>query len=336
MRSSEDGLRRPMAAAWAPRATAPAGRSEAARRARLASFDVLRLAALTAIVAFHAGAPGSHYTAWRLPALAIISAALAACRAEPLPMASRARRMGGRLLVPWLFWCGVYGAVELASHLRHGVSILDELGPRVLATGTSVHLWYLPFAFAMLLSVEVVRRATDRLPAAAVCWAAVATAALALAALAVDKPYLGDAGTPGPQWLRSLPAPFLGLAVGTAMRRDELGGRRLLAVTAAAAAACALIAVHLEDDLAARYGIALLLVAPASTWRPEPPRWLAEAAGLGMGVYLVHMLVHRAVYAVANRLPTPDLPPAGQALLVIAFSFAAAAALARSPLRRFV
>jgi len=335
MRSSEDGLRRPGAAAWGPRATAPAGRVEAAHRARLASFDVLRLAALTAIVAFHAGAPGSRYTAWRLPALAIISAALAAGRAEPLPIASRARRAGGRLLVPWLFWCGVYGAVELASHLRHGASILDELGPRVLATGTSVHLWYLPFAFAMLLFVEVARRLTDRLPPAAVCCAAIATAALMLAALAVDKPYLGDAGTPGPQWLRSLPAPFLGLAVGTAMRR-ELGGRRLLAVTAAAAAACALIAVRLEDDLAARYGVALLLVAPASTWRFEPPRWLAEAAGLGMGVYLVHMLVHRAVYAVSNRLPTPDLPPAAQALLVIALSFAAAAALVRSPLRRFV
>lgn len=332
-------MARPSTAGWfGARGVRPPGAraATAGRGSRVAGFDALRLAALVAIVAFHAGAPGSEYTAWRLPALAIISAALAAGREAPRPAAERARKSAARLLAPWAFWCGVYGAVELASHLRLGVSIVDELGPRILLTGTSVHLWYLPFAFAMLLFVDMARRLTDRLPPASVCALATATALLTLAAVAVEGSHRDDAGTPGPQWLRTAPAVFFGLAVGTAMRREELRDRGLLAVTVVACVACAAIAAGLRDDLAARYGLAMLLVAPASTWRAQPPRWLAAAAGMAMGVYLVHMAVHRAVYAVSNRLPTPDLPPAGQAALVIALSFAAVALLSRSPLRRFV
>ncbi|MDG3004843.1 acyltransferase family protein [Paludisphaera mucosa] len=306
------------------------------RRERVAGFDVLRLAALLAIVWFHAGAPGAEYTAWRLPTLAIISAALAAGRGEPRPLPQQIRKSGSRLLVPWLFWCGVYGAVELGSHLRHGVSIWDELGPRILVTGTSVHLWYLPFAFVMILFLNVARRLTSGVRPSYACLLAAGLAGLSLAVLAVDKSYRDDAGTPGPQWLRCVPAVFLGLAVGTAMRHAGLRRPGVIAIAAFNTLACGLIALWFRDELAARYGLAMLLVAPASAWRFEPPRWVAAAVGMAMGVYLVHMSIHRMVYAVSNRLPTPDLPPAGHGALVIAISFAAVWAISQSPLKRFV
>ena len=122
----------------------------AGEREYIAGFDVLRLGALLAIVWFHTGAPGADYMAWRLPTLAIISATLAAGRGEPRPFTQQVRRSWSRLLVPWLFWCGVYGVVDLFVLLRHGTSIVDELGGRVLLTGPSVHLWYLPFALSLI------------------------------------------------------------------------------------------------------------------------------------------------------------------------------------------
>ncbi|WP_068414389.1 acyltransferase family protein [Planctomyces sp. SH-PL62] len=305
-------------------------------RERVAGFDVLRLGALLAIVWFHTGAPGAEYTAWRLPTLAIISATLAAGRAERRPLPQQIRKTGARLLLPWLFWCGVYGVVELATYLRHGTSIVDELGGRVFLTGTSVHLWYLPFAFAMILFINLARRLTAGVRPTYACLLPALLAVLSLAVLAIDRPYEGDVGTPAPQWLRCLPAVFLGLAVGTATRHASLRRSGVIAVVLVNSAACALIAIRFDDPLAVRYGLAMLLVALASTWRFEPPRWVAAAVGMAMGVYLVHMSIHRLVYAVSNRLPTPDLSPAAHAVVVIAFSFAAVWALSQSPLKRFV
>ena len=63
---------------------------------------------------------------------------------------------------------------------------------------------------------------------------------------------------------------------------------------------------------------------------------IPQAVGMAMGVYLVHMSIHRMVYAVSNRLPTPDLTPSAHAVVVIFLSFAAVWALMQSPLRRFV
>lgn len=341
MRSSNQLTARPSAAILVGRRTAnnraqtSAVAFDAGIEGRVAGFDVLRLVALTAIVAFHAGAPGAEYTSWRLPALAIISASLAAGR-DPRSFTGQVRKSASRLLAPWAFWCGVYGVIDLSLQLRLGVSIVDDLGVRVLLTGTSVHLWYLPFAFTMMVFINVARRLATRMNPGLFAGLAVGIALLGLAALAVHKPYEGDAGTPGPQWLRCLPAVFLGLGMGTAMRHEALGRPALVGLALATAAACGAIAVGLQDDLALRYGLAALLVAAAASWRFDPPHWLTATVGLGMGVYLVHMAVHRVVYALANRLPTPDLTPAGQGLVVIVLSFALVAALSRTRLKGFV
>ncbi|WP_165075975.1 acyltransferase family protein [Paludisphaera rhizosphaerae] len=342
MRSSNQLTARSSAAMLVGRRDASSDRTrtsavvfDAGIQGRVAGFDVLRLVALTAIVAFHAGAPGADYTAWRLPTLAIISASLAAGR-DPRSFSGQVRKSASRLLAPWAFWCGVYGVIDLSLQLRLGVSIVDDLGARVLLTGTSVHLWYLPFAFTMMLFINVSRRLTTRMNPGLFSGMAVALALLALAALAVHKPYQGDAGTPGPQWLRCLPAVFLGLGMGTAMRQETLGRPALVGLALATAAACGAIAAGLHDELALRYGLAALLVAAAASWRFDPPQWLTATVGMGMGVYLVHMAVHRVVYALANRLPTPDLTPAGQGLVVIVLSFALVAALSRTRLKRFV
>ncbi len=322
---------RPGAVAVDRRGTAAA----TGERSRVAGFDVLRLAALTAVVAFHAGAPGAGYTAWRMPALTIITTALVAGRGEPRPLAEQARRSASRLLIPWLFWCAVYAAIDACFYLKIGKCLLDELGVRVLLTGTSIHLWYLPFAFVMVLAVNAARRATDRMPPAAIGAVAAVVAVAALVIVARDGTYRLESGpTPWPQWLRVVPAVFLGLAVGTVTRR--LSGRELAVVAAAVAAAGVAAAAALGDELPARYAVAIVLVASATRWRSRPPRWLAEAAGLGMGVYLVHIAVYRVVYAATHRLPTPDPSPTVLALMVVALSFAAAWGLSRTPLKRFV
>src|SRR5690606_24948361 len=133
--------------------------------------------------------------------------------------------------------------------------------------GPSVHLWYLPFAFAVVLFINGSRRLTARLQPWLACLLAAGLAALALAILSIDKPYYGDEGTPAPQWLRCLPAVFLGLAVGTASRHPTLRVPGMTAVLLINSLACALIAVRMQDPLAVRYGLAMLLVAVASTWR---------------------------------------------------------------------
>src|SRR5262249_52523884 len=125
-----------------PRVEQQARATDGADAGRVAGFDVLRIAAISAIVWFHTGAPGSEYMVWRLPALTMISSMLASSRPQRRSVVEQARRSASRLLVPWLFWCSIYGVVELLDYLRKGEWIVDDLGPYVLLSGTSVHLWF--------------------------------------------------------------------------------------------------------------------------------------------------------------------------------------------------
>ncbi|HZN64849.1 MAG TPA: acyltransferase [Tepidisphaeraceae bacterium] len=284
-------------AAPLPLDTSPVAKAKALATERVAGFDLLRIICLLAIVWYHAGAPGTQYMTWRLPALMMISAALLAGRPAPMSLGTLARRRGMRLLGPWLAWSAVYGAWVILNAVRDGLPWHAVFEPRMLLTGPAHHLWYLPFAF---LAALLVNGCTGRLDSPAPLAAAVATGAGAVTLLLASILWetVGPLGQPWPQWLYSLPAIPIGIAVGVAGRsRAQLPMKlSLVLVCTGTVLTCALIAAFgsalgISTRFCAPYGVGVLLVCGARLGVASLPRPITAITDLGLGIYLVHVLI---------------------------------------------
>ena len=125
---------------------------------RQASLELVRLIACLGIVWFHCGAPGASVGYGGLPALIMLSVALATVPGKPRPPMVTVRKQAVRLLLPWVFWCAIYGIwrVMSAIALRHPIS--TEFRAWMLLTGPAIHLWYLPFAFCFTCTVRLLHK----------------------------------------------------------------------------------------------------------------------------------------------------------------------------------
>ncbi|MFS2137455.1 acyltransferase family protein [Duganella sp. Dugasp56] len=129
-------------------------RTGAPRAARRQEIEVLRIVSAFGIVWFHNIAiPGQDIGYAGLVAFIIISMYFATLGSTPpKPVAQRARV----LLLPWLVWFIFFGCLNLAKHepfvpLDHGLVAGVLLG-------SSVHLWYLPFIWIVIVLFDRVKR----------------------------------------------------------------------------------------------------------------------------------------------------------------------------------
>jgi surface polysaccharide O-acyltransferase-like enzyme len=324
------------AAAAAPGGAAVAPKREAAER--IDGFDLLRVVSLLCIVWFHAGGPGSQYTVWRLPALLIISIGLLAGRPAPVSVVTLARRRGGRLLQPFAFWSLVYGLWLAVDSLRHGGTWHAPFRWNMLIAGTADHLWYLPFAFLVALPVNaVVRRLDAPAPAIAAGATLVAGVLLIAGSLAwrpISHPVSGWASPTG-QWVYSLPAVALGVAVGAAARARTPGQVRLCLLTATlgTAAFCALLYRFAPTrHFVQPYLWAVPIVCFARVAVRRLPASVMGLTSLGLGIYLVHILVSHFVMG----LKLFHRGSLAHATSVVLLSALLVWVLARTPLKRFI
>jgi fucose 4-O-acetylase-like acetyltransferase len=246
------------------------------------TIEFLRILGALGIVWYHARGPGYEAAYAGLVLFLIMSVYLAGpVPAGGLPVARRARR----LLLPWLLWQLVYGAVNLATHqpllpTEHG------LLAGVLA-GASIHLWYLPFIFIFLLGYDLLR---SHVPARPIAILGGAGAALMLGATAWWWPLLSTLGYPLAQYVHASAGLGLGMYFANAATlpwhlRAVLTGAIALAVAGA-------LAFH-GVGLPYLLGIAVagLLLAP-----PLPAhlgRWINPLGAATFGVYCAHILVMR-------------------------------------------
>ncbi|MEK8025566.1 acyltransferase family protein [Pseudaquabacterium rugosum] len=108
--------------------------------------EILRILATIGIVWFHAGAPGSGIAYGGLLVFFVISIWFSDFGAGSF--SAYALKLANRLIRPWLIWCVIYAAVNILRRrpiVEGGESWIGYLA------GPSVHLWYLPFAFFVLV-----------------------------------------------------------------------------------------------------------------------------------------------------------------------------------------
>ncbi len=229
---------------------------------RNATIDYLRLAAAVGIVWFHSQAPGHWIAYLALPFFLVLLG---------MPSTASLQKRARRLLWPFLIWSGIYAGVRVVFALRSGEPPLGWWETGMLLAGTSVHLWFLPFAFMGTLVFRLIR--PD--------WLVLVLPVLA-AVVVVLAPEAGIA--PFQQWLFGIVPLTLGFCY------FRCGLRVILPWIVATAVL--FVGRNSDDNLTIALGSALTLV----LMQIRLPRsilsdWCARVAFL---VFLDHMIVMQA------------------------------------------
>ena len=237
---------------------------------RNAAVDLLRFVGAAAIVYLHLGLP---HDGWALAALPLFMALLV-YYGTGRPISERAHR----LLLPWLAWSAVYGALKVADALSAGQPILSEFRLWMLLTGPVLPLWFLPFAFLFLAVFDAVPARLRR--AAALVSSVVVVLALNLLALPAPFNHWASVWAAG--------------AAGHLMRNTGQAPRVALGLAAIFAA---LALIPPLDSYAKQTALAGLALAMATSVRLPPVALVSALASLSFGVYLSH----HGVAAVVTR-----------------------------------
>ena len=185
-----------------------------------------------------------------------------------------------RLMVPWLVWSAIYGALKILQAILEGRPVASEFEPWMLSTGPSIHLWFLPFAFMALVALSAVPRVS---PAALWLGAGAASmVSLVVAQWALPIPLA--------QYFTVLPAALTGLV----MARTKALIASPLAL-AALSGALYLAGLEVATDQAAIAGMAVALAFLIRLPSTDVTRRLAA---ISFGVYLIHPAVIAALGSV--------------------------------------
>jgi surface polysaccharide O-acyltransferase-like enzyme len=110
--------------------------------------DYCRLLAAFGILWFH-----TETTGYRVGYIAVPFFLVLLSLPSRSGLADRARR----LLWPFLIWSVIYALARIAPALHSGGDLFAWWRPSMIFTGTSTHLWFLPFAFLVAVVAPVLR-----------------------------------------------------------------------------------------------------------------------------------------------------------------------------------
>ena len=299
-------------------------------------LDWLQWPAVFAIVSAHVqGDQRSRILSAGLP-LFLICTFVFCSRINARPLGQVIATRWRRLMVPWLFWSLVY-AVAFALHFWPDTSaIVAQYDRFTLLSGTSSHLWYLPYAFVLGVVAFVLQRWLRPLPAAV----QVAVLLLAFVACLAFDQWLGDLDEPCFQWVSSLASVPLGMLLAGLYGRGLLARRPAVTITLSMIVSLAGLALLYGIDGWAhhlpRYMIAGGLVAAALSlpMRSPSPRTM-ELHHLIFGIYLTHMLVMIVLWQIRPYCPV-HIPRLPFIWLTMIGAGALTYGLRKTPLRRFV
>ncbi len=303
---------------------------------RMANIDRLRIMAAFGIVWFHTpAAPGRAIAYSGLPILLLLFVSLLTSQSHGSDARRFVIRRWNRLVVPWLFWCGVYAICRFGQAVVSPY-VSDTWQSPSLATllvGTHIHLWYLPYAFIWGLIVWAIEVRTRYMDNRVVVAAALIVTVLAMLGYLLTAARCG-LGVPWAQWAFSAPAIPLGFAIGRCQTaRDEQTRRlSLLVVALGGALACLTLCLTGHASPGVPYGIAAILVPLAYLLPGRQGLLTAWATPLTFGIYLLHPLVDYAVrHVISAEVRTEPL-----AVSVFCLSAALTWALMQTPLKRFL
>jgi peptidoglycan/LPS O-acetylase OafA/YrhL len=272
-------------------------------------IEGLRLLSALGIVWFHAGTSGIALAYSGLVVFLVLSVALGG--RSGAPDGATLRRRALRLLRPWLVWFVLYAAFNAVRGLP-ALPLENGLAAGVLA-GPSIHLWYLPFVFGVLVGLDLLRAQVGLRRLGAAAWV------LALAVLATApwwRPVTLDLPYPLLQWADAVAPVLVGIFVlgaGQWPRPVALAMAGLLVATAAGLAAFEWSGTPYAVGLAAALWLLLRRPGPAVHGSAAFSPWTDCA----FGIYLSHSLVFALLLGVPGP-PAEALPPAIFALALAA------------------
>jgi len=308
---------------------------------RLAGIEWMRGVAAFGVICIHAGLAVHNHTTTAagilLPDLFgfavsffLVTAFFFAIRAEEkawLSWADWSQRHAWRLLVPFVFWSGVYLALHVGKLLLHHqghelAAIFQDPADLILKGGTSLALYFLPLVFVGLVLIHLLAGTLKRLPSWALALAFIA--ALVLRALWAEhgidhlhSPSLSEAPLKLALGLieygiRCLPLIFAAMLLARHLPPPSIriaypfiiaGAIYLIVPQFLSPPACAADSVLGTGAFLLAWGLSGLL--PASKW--------AVTVGLfSYGVYLVHQ-----VFLELIQMVYPDRAPAGVIVILV-------------------
>ena len=167
-------------------------------------IELLRIISAFAIVWYHSGAIGHDISYGGIVIFLIMSMYLAgnSDSSNGLQISRRAQR----LLIPWLVWFTIYGIFNFVTH-KPIIEVDNGIIAGILS-GTSIHLWYMPFIFACLVLFDIARKYASK---GLIAWASATLAIATLVATPIWRPASIELGYPIAQYAQALAGVFLGV-----------------------------------------------------------------------------------------------------------------------------
>jgi fucose 4-O-acetylase-like acetyltransferase len=166
-------------------------------------IELLRIICAFGIVFFHA--TGSDIANASLIIFVIISMFLAGSRKREVTVDFVKNRIG-RLIIPWITWFFIYGVFNLVNK-KEFFPINNGVVSGILS-GSSIHLWYIPFIFGFILFFEVIKNNFTSTSIAIAC-SIIASTILFLSPFWLR--FSNELGSPLSQYSHVLAAVFIGV-----------------------------------------------------------------------------------------------------------------------------
>lgn len=254
---------------------------------RRLSIEILRFFACFGIVWFHADAPGKHFAYSGLPVFMILSVSFVLF--SKLGEGALLKKYFHKLIYPWFFWSGIYAIFEIMKSIYLGRGLFDKFHISMFLVGTSIHLWYLFYAF-MNISVIIILRYRYKyflnLKSNFICALISGISLLILSIFFLNLPRV----IPFNQWLFLFPAIPIGLFFSQKIKSTKVTykyyfGLGFLII-------CCIIPFLLNwKGLAIYYLIAIIGCFFAFMFEKPANKLIVKVSSLTYGIYLIHPLI---------------------------------------------
>lgn len=313
---------------------------------RSAAVDIARLVAAAAVVWIHvtsceasrASLPLCRFAVPFFTAAAVYFILHRAADRRLPAFAPYLAQRAQRLYLPFLLWSAFYLALRISKHaaVHDGSPIV--FSPAMLLTGSTHHLWFLPFAAVVSVFVYSLARLLERLNHPRPVLLAAASLAIAVPLAWTPEPAALNDGAPvsyflGHAW-RAMPSVFFGAAVFWLTRRPIPVGVRMIILAVGVTAAIGEVTAF-ESGFGPHVAGASLLfftcTQPNQPWMRAGWNW-AEIAFL---VYLSHVAFIEVLKTVAQRYGTGPSVASDLSLWALAFVLSVVTAHYTLELRAF-
>lgn len=245
---------------------------------RRADVELLRVLACLGIVYFHAGIFSGISNAIAYSGL-IVFVLISVFYGGKRKVTDEVSPLAKKILVPYVIWSAIYMVLYLLS----GKYISEIVSFKTIVSGTSMHLWYLPFIFLVLV---IVGRIKNQISLRVISGASGTMFLFWLYYSPIWRSYVEV--VPFPQYMHAVGGVFLALSVISSVRwvsYVSLGGGVLMCIYLIKFKDYGVSVVY----LIAAFTTLALIARPISISIFERP--IALLSSLTFSIYLVHPLV---------------------------------------------